>query len=164
MAALLTRALYVRGRPATAGAVVATGWLIAAVVPLAVLHNDAGPRNTLLWLGFASSVGMTVAGVGLFVAVRRAWGRQAFHGLGRTAVVAVASGLLAAAAGRAIAETLDPHGVAPGAAVTVVVTIVVLTLSAASIWIGDRESVRLVMAKIRRRAPRATTTRGEQGE
>jgi putative peptidoglycan lipid II flippase len=158
-AALLTRALYVRGRPAIAGAVVAVGWLIAAVVPLVALQDDAGPRNTLQWLGFASSIGMTVAGAGLFVAVRSAWGPQAFQGLGRSAMVAVGSGVLSAAVGRAIAERLDPHGIAAGAAVTVLVTMVVLTLSAASVWIGDNESARLVLAKVRRPARREMTRR-----
>jgi putative peptidoglycan lipid II flippase len=158
-AALLTRALYVRGRPAIAGAVVAVGWLIAAVVPLVALQDDAGPRNTLQWLGFASSIGMTVAGAGLFVAVRGAWGPQAFQGLGRSAMVAVGSGVLSAAVGRAIAERLDPHGIAAGAAVTVLVTMVVLTLSAASVWIGDNESARLVLAKVRRPARREMTRR-----
>jgi len=159
MAALLTRALYVRGRPAIAGAVVAVGWLIAAVVPLVALQDDAGPRNTLQWLGFASSVGMTVAGAGLFVAVRGAWGPQAFQGLGRSAMVAVGSGVLSAAVGRGIAERLDPHGIAPGAVVTVLVMMVVLTLSAASVWIGDNESARLVLAKVRRPARREMTRR-----
>jgi len=159
MAALLTRALYVRGRPAIAGAVVAVGWLIAAVVPLVALQDDAGPRNTLQWLGFASSFGMTVAGAGLFVAVRGAWGPQAFQGLGRSAMVAVGSGVLSAAVGRGIAERLDPHGIAPGAVVTVLVMMVVLTLSAASVWIGDNESARLVLAKVRRPARREMTRR-----
>ena len=159
MAALLTRALYVRGRPAIAGAVVAVGWLIAAVVPLIALQDDAGPRNTLQWLGFASSVGMTVAAAGLFVAVRGAWGPQAFQGLGRSAMVAVGSGVLSAAVGRGIAERLDPHGIAPGAVVTVLVMMVVLTLSAASVWIGDNESARLVLAKVRRPARREMTRR-----
>jgi len=159
MAALLTRALYVRGRPAIAGAVVAVGWLIAAVVPLVALQDDAGPRNTLQWLGFASSFGMTVAGAGLFVAVRGAWGPQAFQGLGRSAMVAVGSGVLSAAVGRGIAERLDPHGIAAGAAVTVLVMMVVLTLSAASVWIGDNESARLVLAKVRRPARREMTRR-----
>jgi len=61
MAALLTRALYVQGRPAVAGALVALGWSIAALAPLLLLRQDAGPRNTLVVLGLASSFGMTVA-------------------------------------------------------------------------------------------------------
>jgi len=150
LAALLTRALYIQGRPAVAGGVVALGWLIAAIVPLVVLHDDAGPRNTLQSLGLASSFGMTVAAIGLFVAVRRAWGAQTFHGFGRSAAVALGAGVLSAAAGRGIAGSLHPQGLAAGAAVAVVVAIAVVTLCAVSIWVGDRESARLVLVGLRR--------------
>ena len=152
LTAVLTRALYVQGRPAVAGGVVALGWLIAAIVPLVVLQDGAGPRNTLQWLGFASSFGMTVAAIGLVVAVHRAWGPRTFRGLGRSAAVALGSGALSAAAGRGIAGGLHPSGLAAGAAVAVLVTIAVVTLCALSIWIGDRESARLVLAKLHRRA------------
>jgi len=152
LAALLTRALYVQGRPAVAGALVALGWLIAAIVPLALLHGDAGPRDTLQLLGLSSSLGMTVAAIGLVVAVHRAWGPQAFRGLGRTAAVALGSSVLAAAVGHGLAGVLSPRGLAAGAATALLVAMVVVTLCAGSIWIGDRESARLVAAKLRRRA------------
>lgn len=152
LAALLTRALYVQGRPAVAGGVVALGWLIAAIVPVIVLHDDAGPRNTLQTLGLASSFGMTVAGIGLVVAVHRAWGPQTFRGLGRSAAVALGSGALSAAAGRGMAGILHPDGLAAGAGVALLVAIAVVALFAVSIWVGDRESARLVVAKLRRRA------------
>jgi len=54
--------------------------------------------------------------------------------------------------GRAIAGNLHPLGLATAATVTVMVAIAVLTLYAVSIWIGDRESARLVAGKLRRRA------------
>jgi putative peptidoglycan lipid II flippase len=151
LAALLTRALYVQGRPAVAGALVALGWLIAAIVPLALLHGDAGPRDTLQLLGLSSSLGMTVAAIGLVVAVHRAWGPQAFRGLGRTAAVALGSSALAAAVGHGLAGSLGPRGLAAGAATALLIAMVVVTLCAGSIWIGDRESARLVAAKLRRR-------------
>jgi putative peptidoglycan lipid II flippase len=121
LAALLTRALYVQGRPAVAGGVVGLGWLIAAIVPLVVLHDEAGPRNTLQLLGFASSAGMTVAAIGLVVAVHRAWGPRTFRGLGRSAAVALGSGVVSAAVGRALAGTLHPQGVVAGASVALLV-------------------------------------------
>jgi len=152
LAALFTRALYVQGRPAVAGGLVALGWLIAAIVPLVTLRDDAGPRSTLQSLGLASSLGMTVAAVGLFVAVCRAWGPQASAGLGRSAVVAIGAGALWATAGRVLAAVLHPDGLASGAAVSVSVAIVVVTLCAVSIWFGDRESARLAMAKLPWRA------------
>lgn len=148
MAALLTRALYVKGRPAVAGALVALGWLMAALVPLLVLQPGAGPRNTLLWLGLASSLGMSVAAVGLFVAVRRAWGAQALQGLGRSAAVALGTGAFSAIAGRVLAAMLHPAGLAGGALGAVLVTIVVVALCATGIWTGDRPAARLALAQL----------------
>ena len=158
LAALFTRALYARGRPGIAGAVAALGWLIAAALPLMVLRDGAGPRDTLQSLGVASSLGMTAAAIGLALAVRAAWGSQAFRGLGRSAVVGVGSGVLSAGVGRAIALGLDPQGLAGGAAVVVLVTVAVLTLCVVSIWFGDNESARAVLARLRRRARREMPT------
>jgi putative peptidoglycan lipid II flippase len=152
MAALLTRALYVQGRPAVAGALVALGWLIAAVVPLLALQGETGPRNTLFWLGLSSSFGMTVAAVGLFVAVRRTWGAKALRGFGRSAVVALGAGAVSATVGRGLVAVLRPDGLVAGAVVAVLVAVVVVTMCAVSIWVGDRESARLALARLPWRA------------
>ena len=148
MAALLTRALYVQGRPAVAGGLVALGWFIAALVPLLVLQPGAGPRNTLLLLGLASSFGMTVAAIGLFVAVRRVWGAEALRGFGRTAVVALGAGLFSAIVGRTLAAALHPGVLVGGAVVAVLAAILVVVLCAFWIWIGDRQAARLALAKL----------------
>jgi len=148
MAALLTRALYVQGRPAVAGGLVALGWLIAAAVPLLVLTGDAGPASTLLWLGLASSFGMTVAAVGLLVAVRRAWGAKAFRRFTRSAVVALVAGVFAATLGRGITAVLHPSGLVGASVAAVLVAIAVAALFAGSIWAGDRDSARLALAKL----------------
>ena len=152
LAALLTRALYIHGRAAVAGGLVGLGWLIAAVVPLVTLRDGAGPRNTLQSLGFASSVGMTIAAIGLAVAVHRAWGPRPFTGLGRGAAVALGSGAISAAAGRALAENLHPTGLVSGASVALVVAFAVVILYAATMWVGDPGSARLVAAKVGRMA------------
>jgi len=152
LTALLTRALYVLGRPAVAGGVVALGWLIAAIVPLVLLQDGAGPRNTLQLLGLASSLGMTVTAIGLVVAVHRAWGPRTFTGLGRSAVVALGSGALSAAAGRGVAGSLHPSGLVAGASVALFVALAVLSFCAVLIWIGDRQTARLVLTRLRRRA------------
>jgi putative peptidoglycan lipid II flippase len=148
MAALLTRALYVQGRPAVAGALVAAGWSIAAIVPLLVLQPGAGPRNTLLLLGLSSSFGMTVAAAGLFVSVRRTWGSSAFRGFGRSAVVAIGAGLFSAVVGRGLAAALDPDGLVAGAMVAGLVAVMVVALCAGAIWVGDRDSARLALARV----------------
>jgi putative peptidoglycan lipid II flippase len=148
MAALLTRALYVHGAPAVAGALVAAGWFIAALIPVLVLRPDVGPRSTLLALGLASSFGMTVAAIGLFVAVRRSWGATALRGFRRSAVVALSAGVFSAILGRALAAALHPAGLIAGAVVAVLVAAFVVTLCAAWIWLGDRDSARLALARL----------------
>src|SRR5450631_1873590 len=148
MAALLTRALYVQGRPAVAGGLVAAGWFIAALVPLLVLQPHAGPRSTLLALGLASSFGMTMAAVGLFLAVRRAWGAPAFRGFGRSAAVGLGAGAFSAAVGRGLASAMSPTGLVAGAGVAALVAIVVAAVFAGGIWIGDRGSARLALARL----------------
>jgi putative peptidoglycan lipid II flippase len=160
MAALLTRALYVRGRPAVAGALVALGWSIAAIAPLLILRDEAGPRSTLVVLGLASSFGMTVAAVGLFVVVRRTWGSTAFGGFARSASVALVAGGVSAILGRVLAALLDPDGLVAGGVVAVLVAVVVLTSCAAAIWIGDRDSARLVLDRLPGRARRMLARAG----
>jgi len=91
---------------------------------------------------------MTLAAVGLFVAVRRAWGEQAFRGFGRSAVVGLAAGAFSAVVGRGFASAMNPVGLVPGAAVAVLVVIVVATLFAGGIWFGDRGSARLALARL----------------
>lgn len=157
MGALLMRALYVQGRPAVAGGLVAVGWLIAAIVPLAVLDDGAGPRDTLQMLGLASSLGMTVAAVGLFVEVRHAWGPQSFRGFGHSAVAALGAGAISAIAGRALSWVLEPDGLASAAAAAAVVAIAVSGLFAVAIWTSDRELARLAAARLPAWARRETT-------
>ena len=94
-AALLTRALYVRGRPIHAALAVAAGWALAALIPLALIPEGSGAGTTLGVLGIGSTLGMTVSAVVLALLVRSAWGAEAVQGAGRTlgaAVVAVAVG------------------------------------------------------------------------
>ncbi|MFN2347499.1 MAG: murein biosynthesis integral membrane protein MurJ [Dermatophilaceae bacterium] len=82
--ALLTRALYVRGRPLTAGAAVAIGWAVAVGIPAVLLAADAGAARTVVLLGVGWSVGMTLAaGLLLALAVRH-WGTGILHGWGET--------------------------------------------------------------------------------
>jgi putative peptidoglycan lipid II flippase len=105
LVALLTRALYVRGRPLDAGMATALGWVVAAVPPLLLLGPGSGPATTLWTLGTFSAVGMTVAGVGLVLLVRRSWGRAATAGAGRTT-----GALVVALAAEVVVGDLVTHG------------------------------------------------------
>lgn len=82
--ALLTRALYVRGRPITAGLAVAVGWVVAVAIPAAALASDAGAGRTVVLLGVGWSVGMTLAAGLLLVLAVRHWGSGLLRGWGET--------------------------------------------------------------------------------
>lgn len=78
--ALLTRALYVRGRPLTAGLVVSLGWLVAVAVPAVALTSTSGAEHTVLLLGAGWSVGMTLAATLLVLLAVRHWGSGILRG------------------------------------------------------------------------------------
>jgi len=151
VAALLTRALYVRGRPLLAGSAVAAGWLIAGSVPLALVPPGAEPAKALIVLGVASSVGMTVAALDLLAATARSWGTEALSGLRRTTVVAVGSALVAAALGTALARVWTVDELLPAVLQGVVVGLVSVTVTAVLVALGDRETARSTLARVRRR-------------
>lgn len=158
LTALLTRALYVRGRPLDAAMAVALGWAVAALLPIVVVGAGRGPDTTLRWLGLASTLGMTVSAIGLALLVRGTWGREATAGAARTAgvlVLAAAAALLVGdlvTHGRAM-DSLSAAllwGVAAGAA-GLVVGLVVL-------GVGDRAMMGEVLRRGRTRRRGGSTT------
>ena len=82
--ALLTRALYIRGRPLTAGLAVAVGWAVAVGLPAVLLSGEADAARTVVLLGAGWSAGMTLAGAALLVLAVRHWGSGILHGWGDT--------------------------------------------------------------------------------
>ena len=151
LTALLTRALYVRGRPTDAGLAAGLGWALAALLPLAVLGGAASPATTLRWLGIGSTVGMTVSGVALVLLVRRTWGADVTQGTGRTSGALVVAVALAVAVGDLVTHgrQLDtlPEAVLVGLAAGAVALVVgVVTLA-----IGDREMMWQVLQRGRSR-------------
>jgi putative peptidoglycan lipid II flippase len=95
--ALLSRALYARGATVAAAASTAVGWLVAAVA--ALIMAGVGGESTVLGLGLANALGMTVIGVLLVLAVRRHAGGEALAGLGRATAVGIVAAGTAALAG-----------------------------------------------------------------
>lgn len=128
LAALSTRALYVRGQALRAAGAVAIGWAVAALVPLALLlpAPGTGAGRTLLVLGLASSAGMLLTAVLHLGLLRSAWGSEPLRGLGRAALAGTA-GAGAVLAGREAAAALGPQ---PGPDHPVVAVLVGLTVGA----------------------------------
>jgi putative peptidoglycan lipid II flippase len=151
LVALLTRALYVRGRPLDAGTATALGWVVAAVPPLLFVGRDAGPAVTLWVLGVFSAIGMSVAGLGLVLLVRRTWGPAATEGALRTLGTVVVALAAEWVVGDLITHgrTFDSLGgtllVGVGAGFAALVT------GVAVLGVGDRGMMQEVRARGRRR-------------
>lgn len=151
LTALLTRALYVRGRPTDAGLAAAIGWSIAALLPLAVVGAGQGPEVTLRWLGLSSTLGMTASGIALVLLVRRTWGAEVTRGAGRTGgalVVAVALAVVAGdlvTRGRPMDDMLEAVLVGAGAG------LLALMVGVVALSIGDRTMMSQVLQRGRAR-------------
>jgi putative peptidoglycan lipid II flippase len=156
LTALLTRALYVRGRPALAAGAVAAGWLVAAVLPLLAVPPGAGPAHTLRTLGLASAAGMTLSAALLAVLVQRAWGADAFRGAGRTLGAVLVSAALAAGAGDLLAHVWQGSGVATAVAEGVVVAGAAVVVYLLVMLAADPGSTRAAVERGRRRPGRAS--------
>jgi putative peptidoglycan lipid II flippase len=150
LVALLTRALYVRGRPAHAGRWVAAGWLVAGLGPLVVLAGGADSRATLVALGVGSSLGMTLAAGGLLVSVRSAWGPTAVEGLRRSLAVAVLAAVLAGGAGLGLAQRLPTSSLPTSVLVGALTAALAAGLYTAGVLALDRDTGRMLVTRLRR--------------
>ncbi|MCK0115930.1 MATE family efflux transporter [Isoptericola sp. S6320L] len=112
----LSRLLYAVDAARAAVVATAAGWVVVAVgvslaVPMFSGVQDPTTGDTqervLTWLGGATTVGMTVAGLALLTTVRRKVGRPALARVGPTLLVAVLAGGLGAWLGRVAVPVAD---------------------------------------------------------
>jgi len=96
LTACLSRVLLAARRNRSAAVAVAGGWLLVIVADI-VLVEVVPARWVVAALGLGNTIGLTVAGVALIAAVRRACGGAALRATARSA----GAGILAAAAGAA---------------------------------------------------------------
>lgn len=135
----VSRALYVLHRGRDAVVATAFGWLVVAGLAVAaVVLLTEGERDrvgTLQGLGIATTVGMTVAGLGLLVGLVRAAGAGAVAGVARTGVVTVLAGAIGALVGRWSVDALTGDGwlTAIGAALVGAVVVLVAIVGGASL-------------------------------
>jgi putative peptidoglycan lipid II flippase len=136
------------------------GWGTAVVASLLLVPTLAGtaedaPRDALLALGTASSVGMTLAGGLLLVGVSRlrvggvpvgGWLRRAVPTLARCVLLAV----LAAVAGRLATDLLLRPEMGAAVLSGVVGAAVAAGLLVGALWLLDREDLRALLSARRR--------------
>ena len=107
LVALLTRALYARQRARDVAVATVAAFGVAAVCAVALAA--ALPRaDRVVAAGAGHTAGLTVGGVVLLLAVRRAAGAAVLAGVPRTAFVVVPAAAVAAFVGAVVAEGLGP--------------------------------------------------------
>ncbi|SDP06471.1 putative peptidoglycan lipid II flippase [Pedococcus dokdonensis] len=141
VAALLTRALYVRGRPIHAALAVAAGWSLAALLPLALVPAGSSAGTTLGLLGIGSTVGMTVSAGVLVLLVRSAWGPEATQGAGRTLGAAIVSVAVGLAVGDTVARSLTPDSLWSALGTGLAVGLVTLLVYLGVMMVADRKAM-----------------------
>jgi putative peptidoglycan lipid II flippase len=144
LAAVLSAALYVRGRPFVAGGAIAAAWLIAGGIPLVAVMPGATPAWTLVALGAAAVAGLTVATLDLLAATSRAWGPGALAGLGRTVVVGLLGAAVGAVAGVLVDQRWTVSGLWANAGVAIALAVLGALVTLAVLAAFDRDVVRRI--------------------
>ena len=132
--ALLTRALFARGRSLAAATATVAGFGTAAAVSAAVAQWTELSPVTAVSAGH--SVGMVVAAVLLLIGVRRDAGPTALSGASRSGVVALIGGVLAAVGGSRVAGALGGGGDAEPGGGAAVATVILAALVAGGLYVG----------------------------
>ncbi|HEY0696697.1 MAG TPA: lipid II flippase MurJ, partial [Micromonospora sp.] len=157
--AVLSRALYARGRTRAAAAATATGWAAVALAAVLLSAGLADDRRVLA-LGLANSAGMVLLGVLLTVAVRRGERGGGSDGWLRVAAVGLLAGAVAAVAGALVADGLAAAGGTPtqiGSVIQGMLSgVVVAAVFLAVAYPFDRGDLRPLVGTVRRRLRRSS--------
>ena len=105
----LSRALYAANRGRAAATAVCAGWFTVLAADLILVSLLPG-ADAVIALGLGNTLGMSVAGAALLVAVRRDIGRDALAGVGRAGAVAVLAAAVATPVGMVLAQLPGPTG------------------------------------------------------
>ncbi len=158
--AVLSRALYARGVAVPTGLAIALGWLLAALLPAAVLawSGPLSPSTRLAVLGWGSSLGMAASAVVLARLVRHEWGAAALAGVWRPATAAATGAAVAVGLREVLAvwgpgpqEGLWSDSAAGAALAAAVVAVAVLLAAGAALRVGDRPTFETLVQRIARR-------------
>ncbi|GAA0920316.1 murein biosynthesis integral membrane protein MurJ [Nonomuraea longicatena] len=147
----LSRVLYALGRGRAAAAGVVAGWLVAAVAQagFALALPDAWK---IAGLALGMSVGMTVGGMVLLVAVVRVRGGAAVAGLWRAGAAALAGGGAAFLVGAAVVAVIRPVGTWAELSAIALGGVLALAAGVLVAVLVDRPDARALAARFRRGA------------
>lgn len=145
----LARILYACGLGRSAALASVAGWAVALAAQVVLAHAAADPADVVGQLALGSTIGMTVGGLLLVLAVLRARGPAALEGTPRTLAAALAGGVAAWGAGLAVVDAFGAVSkwayVAVGLAAAVAGT---AAFAAVTVMI-DRRDARVLLARLR---------------
>lgn len=149
MVALLTRALYARGLWKAPTVAVVGGWMLTvfASIWLAAAFPDTS-RGLALAAGH--SIGVLVAGAALIAVTVHSAGREAVRGLTRIGAAGLFAAILAAGAGRTLAENWDSGGVGMAVVQGLSAAILVFLITVISMMLLVGGPIRDVLTGLRR--------------
>ena len=151
LAGCLYRVLLADGRSTLAAWIISAGWLAVTAADLAIV--PLAPADAVVpALAVASSAGLTISGVALVAAVRRARGTAALRGTTRAFGVGLAGALAGAAAGTVVSETIRAAGFLPDAGLAMVALAGVVAAFAGVVFALDGGDARAAFARLGRRA------------
>jgi putative peptidoglycan lipid II flippase len=147
--AVAARALFARRAAGTAAAVTVAGWLLVVVSDLVLVHGATG-ETVAARLAWGQSLGLTVAGIGTFVAVRRATGKAVYDGFARALGAGLLAGFFAGLAGRVVAAGVGATSLPTSLASSCLAGVVVAAVFVAVLAFVDRGDLRSVVSAVRR--------------
>jgi putative peptidoglycan lipid II flippase len=150
LVALCSRALYAQGNARTPAVAVMVGWSVT-IVGEVVLSMAMPSTWTVAAFGIATSIGMTVSGLWLLVAVRRSAGPQTLLGVRTAGGAAVLAGVVAGSLAGLVALAAPVTGAAGDLVVVVVVALVAVVVHTSIVAVLDRPTLRMVLARGRLR-------------
>lgn len=156
----LARVLYACGRGRSAAVASVAGWAVALVAQILLARAAHSPSDVVGQLALGSTVGMTVGGGLLALAVSRAAGAGALEGAWRALSAAVLGGAAAYGAGLAVVAV---SGEVSRWMCVVVGTVAAVAGSAAFAAVAaviDRPDTRLLLERLRR----VPTPGGDRGD
>ncbi|MFJ2032485.1 murein biosynthesis integral membrane protein MurJ [Streptosporangium sp. NPDC087985] len=146
----LARVLYAHGRGRPAAAASVAGWGIALLSQILLAHAAQAPPDVVGQLALGSTVGMTVGGVLLVLAVLRAVGAAALEGTWRALLAAVLGAAAAYGTGLAVVTAFGDVSrwmcVAVGTGAAVAGSVAFATVAA----MIDRPDARALLGRFKR--------------
>jgi putative peptidoglycan lipid II flippase len=153
LVACLSRVLLAAHRTRAAAIPVAAGWLLVIVADI-VLVTLAPGRWVVAMLALGNTIGLSVAGLALAVAVRRVRGLPALAGTSRAAASGLAAAIAGAIAGTGVAAALPVTRPASAALAAFIAASVALAAFTTVAYLLDGGELRAAMGRIRQAMPR----------